>query len=359
MKKTTLFKSSTGTIALSLLLLTSTQTVFANPYSSTKTVALEDGTSIDIVVANSPATPPGGMVAAANFATVSAVTEGDIVKISGVPAFNSSYGSSAIAGAMIAGYYDRTGYPNMYTGPTNGGVMPLENLTDWGWGSYECPLSATKNGLDGRTIRGHVDDYFVATNTNGPDPYDGNWTEHTIGDCTGDYMKTSKWFPNSSNEPIFAENINKDGAAVFILSSAGDPVTASYLEGTTYNQYDAGYGLKLFFESRGYTVTNMYNQYINPYKTSGFTYEQYKAEIDADRPVMLHLSGHIVVGIGYNKTNNEITFHDSWDHSEHTMTWGGTYNTLFTHNAVTIVTLEELPSSFSWTMFLPAIISSK
>ena len=340
MKKPTLFKRKTSAIALSLLLLASSQTVFAIPYSSTQAVVLKDGTSLDIVMANGPSAPPQQKLAAKSLVS-SVQTIGD-VKIPGVPAFAWSYGSAATAGAMIGGYYDRTSYPNMYTGPTNGGVMTLTNAS-WGAsdkGGNECPLSATRQGVDGRPTRGHVDDYYVTQGNSGPDPYVVNgWTEHASGECTGDYMKASKWFPNSSAEPIFTENINKDGAAVFIFDGTGAPLTASNLESYGYAKYDAGYGLKLFFESRGYTVSTMYNQYIAPFKTYGFTYAQYKAEIDAGRPVMLHLSGHIVVGIGYNNiTDNGIIFHDSWDHNEHTMIWGGIYNTIFTHNAVTIVT---------------------
>ena len=392
MKKSTLFKRNINAIALSLLFLASTQTVFAdtaepapaNPYSSTHTVVLDDGTSLDIVIASSPALPPQQKLAAKSAAVSPVAAIGD-VKIAGVPAFAWSYGSSNTAGAMIAGYYDRAGFANMYTGPTDGGCMPLTN-SNWGnsdkdLGGHECPLSATRQGVDGRTTRGHVDDYYVQEGTIGPDPYVVNtWTEHAAGECTGDYMKTSKWFPGSSSVlPGLAEDINRDGAAVFIFDLTGFPVTASYLESIGYAQYDAGYGLKLFFESRGYTVSTMYNQYIAPLETAGFTYAQYKAEIDAGRPVMLHLSGHIVVGIGYNnltnsETDNKIIFHDSYDYVDHTMNWGGVYYSAadpnhlfpFTHNAVTIVTLADAidPSAgcgkkFPWAMFLPTIIGPK
>jgi hypothetical protein len=345
----TLFNRNTSAIALSLLLFISPNTIFAeddanpvptNPKSSIKTVVLEDGSSIDISIANSPSTPPGGVMTAKTIPSSPALRTGD-VKISGVPAFDWSYGASATAGAMIAGFYDSNGYPDMYTGPTNGGVMPLTNTS---WGTGECPLSASKNGLDGRAIRGHVDDYYTDAGDSGPDPYFGNWTAHP-SDCTADFMKTNIWFPNSSSEPIFTENINKDGSAVFVLSGDGEPMTADTLETNGYDVYDAGYGLKLFYQSKGETVTVMYNQYINPKKIYGFTFEQYKAEIDANRPVMLHLESHIVVGTGYNEsTGNEIIFHDSWDHDEHTMLWGGKYkeNVVpgfpgWEHTAVTIV----------------------
>ncbi len=392
MKNPSLLHKNANAIALSLLLLAAPQLVVAaeatapapgNPYSSVQTVELDDGTRLDIVFANSPPPPPQAKLAAKDLAlsAVPKIKTGDVT-IAGVPAFTWSYGASATAGAMIAGYYDRTGYPDMYTGPTNGGIMPLTNTS---WGVNQCPLSATKSGLDGRSINkpGHVDDYYSSFGATGPDPYVVlGRTEHTIGECTGDYMKTSKWFPNSSTEPIFAANVNTDGAAVFVFSNAGDPIDAGYLNTSGYDKYDAGYGLKLFFESRCYTVTDMYNQYIAPFEEFGFTYEQYKAEIDANRPVMLHLSGLVAVGIGYNDVTNEIIIYDSFDVQPHYMNWGGDYyaaldpNHLFpyTHNGVTIVTLADSANriagceiskssagsdKFPWTMFLPAITKSK
>ncbi|OQY37333.1 MAG: hypothetical protein B6226_05285, partial [Candidatus Cloacimonetes bacterium 4572_65] len=42
-----------------------------------------------------------------------------VVIIDDVPAFDWSYGCSATAGAMMAAFYDRNGFANIYTGPTN------------------------------------------------------------------------------------------------------------------------------------------------------------------------------------------------------------------------------------------------
>jgi hypothetical protein len=101
--------------------------------------------------------------------------------LSNVPAFEWSYGCSATSAAMLFGYYDRTGYSNMYVGPTNGGVCPLDNSV-WGPGiggsAAECPLSATHNGIDGRTTRGHVDDYWISLDSSSPDPYIQNGGLH-------------------------------------------------------------------------------------------------------------------------------------------------------------------------------------
>jgi len=161
---------------------------------------------------------------------------------------------------MIAGHYDRTSYPNMYTGPTNGGVMPMNNSswpvwhdgTDW---RYQCPLSATRNGLDGRVIKGHVDDYWISYGSPGPDPWDDNCTQHPYGDCTGDYMKTSQWV-----DP--ATGFNADGATTYYCYPDGSPLSDTVLEGWGFHIYDGPYGNKLFYESRGYTVTQMFTQLI-------------------------------------------------------------------------------------------------
>lgn len=49
-----------------------------------------------------------------------------------VPALIWSYGCAPTSASMYFGYYDRNGYPNIYTGPTNGGVFPITNAV---WGS--------------------------------------------------------------------------------------------------------------------------------------------------------------------------------------------------------------------------------
>ncbi len=78
-----------------------------------------------------------------------------------VPAFAWCYGCSATSGAMMAGYYDRTGYLNMYAGPTNGGICPMDN-SSWGLspeGSVNAP-SAPPTGNRRASHRGQADDYY-------------------------------------------------------------------------------------------------------------------------------------------------------------------------------------------------------
>ncbi|MCD4731087.1 MAG: hypothetical protein K8R74_10825 [Bacteroidales bacterium] len=253
-----------------------------------------------------------------------------------VPAFNWSFGCSATAAAMIAGHYDNMGYPNMYDGPTNSGVMPMDNSA-WpdvyinGEWRHQCPLSATRDGVDGRTTRGHVDDYWVSYESTAQDPYIGNWTQHTYGQCTGDYMKT--------NQSVYG---NIDGSTGFWYWSNNSPMTAADLVANGWDDEDGGYGFKLFFESRGYTVTDMYNQRRYGYNgiNSGFTYADFIAEIDAGHLVLIQVTNHTMVGYGYDDATNLVYIHDTWDYSDHTMTWGGYYSGLL-HRGVTIVELAS------------------
>jgi hypothetical protein len=300
-------------------------------YFRVRTTTLEDGTVLAETLINGPPDPPPGSVRATSKAPVPSAAE-DVNVLSNVPAFNWSFGCSATSAAMIAGYYDRTGYADIYTGPTNGGLMPLNNSAwrDWYDGidwRHQCPLSATHLGLDGRASEGHVDDYWVVYGHAGPDPLGADGLEHTYGDCTGDYMKT--------NQSAYG---NVDGGTTFWNYNDGSPLHCSAMPGHGIDN-DGGYGLKQFYESRGYSVTNCYNQYIRGQGTNpllGFTYDQYKAEIDAGRPVMIHVQGHTMVGIGYDDAANLMYIHDTWDYNVHAMTWGGIYSTM-QHYGVTIV----------------------
>jgi len=300
-----------------------------NPYCTVQ-YAIQNGEEIAIyTIAGPPEPPPGFEQPPVKLPEPD--IEAGINVLPDVPAFTWCFGCSATSAAMIAGYYDRVSHPNMYTGPTNGGVMPLDNSS---WGTWtdgcsatraQCPLSATRNGVDGRTTRGHVDDYWVCYRSTAADPYIAYGSEHTWSDCTADYMMTSRSSAGIS-----------DGGTRFWCYTSGAPWSGVPASGD-----DGGYGSKLFYESRGYSVPTRYNQYIYGWNgnTQGFTYDQYKAEIDAGRPVMIHVVGHTMVGLGYDdSTSNLMYIHDTWNYTTHTMTWGGSYSGM-THKGVTIVTL--------------------
>ena len=289
-------------------------------YFTSKTITMADGTLIDEYIINGPPTPIPGYETQRRAVTLPKPDYAMGTVTLPVPAFDWSFGCSATSGAMIAAYYDRNGFPNMYTGPTNGGVMPIDSSVwpDWVDGAGktygQCPLTASHLGLDGRATRGSIDDYWVAYGSTAPDPYITNhWTEHTYGDAIGDYMRTS--------QSAFG---NSDGSTVFYnYSTKATPLTCAEMAANNIT-IDGTYGRKLFYETKGYTVTDCYNQKTDN-NGGGFTFAMYKAEIDAGRPVMLNLDGHTIVGIGYDDSTNTVYIHDTWDYATHYMTWGGGY----------------------------------
>ncbi|WP_041974777.1 carboxypeptidase regulatory-like domain-containing protein, partial [Geobacter sp. OR-1] len=288
-------------------------------YFSSSPQKLSDGSDVEMSVISGPPVPPPGFAVERQEVSLP-VSDSAGVKILTVPAFNWVMGCSAVSGAMIAGYYDRSGFSNMYAGPTNGGVMPLDNSswpTWWdGYSTYpNCPLIASKNGVDGRTARGSIDDYWVKYGSSVTDPFITNgWTEHTPGTAIADYMKTSQSrYGNSDGSTAFWNWVNSSNKL-----TCTDMVNNSFSDGTL--------GRKRFYEARGYTVTDCYNQKTDNTIAGGFSFAKFKAEIDAGRPVFLNLAGHSVVGVGYDESSNLVYLHDTWDYSNHTMTWGTSYN---------------------------------
>lgn len=302
-----------------------------NPYVVDRFV--EGGKLVDKIIVPSRPIPPRGFTR-----QVAVIPKPDIAAgtntISNVPAMTWVFGCSATSAAMMFGHYDNTVFPDMYTGPTNGGIFPMTNAT-WGtvyingeWRAL-CPLSATRLGLDGRATRGHVDDYWIEYGSTSPDPFIGNWTEHTYGDCTGDYMGTNQF-----------ELGNSDGGTTFWSYTDGRPLY-NYIPSSGR---DGCHGMRLFAESRGYTVDTNFSQYIYGYggNTQGFTFEDYKAEIDAGRPVIIQVAGHSMLGFGYNDSGSTVYLHDTWDYSDHLMTWGGTYSGMI-HYGVAVIRLDVPP----------------
>jgi len=305
-----------------------------NPYL-VRTFVDEQGRQIDEIIV--PGRPPEIK------APVAAVPEPypamGINTLSNVPAFDWSYGCSATSAAMMAGYYDNHNYTNMYAGPTNGGVCPMNNSV-WGPGingsAAECPLSATHQGKDGLTTKGHVDDYWSSFGSI-IDPYYGNWAEHTYADCTADYMGTNQYHNCQST----------DGGTWFYFWPDGSPLY-DYTGCEPAGYRDGCHGVRLFVESRGYSVFHdginyqNYNQYIYGYdgNTLGFNFSDFQSEIDAGRPVLIQVEGHTMLGYGYNTTGQVIYIHNTWDYSDHSMPWGGTYSGR-QHYGVTVIQLDS------------------
>lgn len=292
-----------------------------NSHYTVNTLINSKGVLIEEAIINGPPAPPPGFEVERQAALPVSPNPAAGINVLTVPAFDWMFGCSAVSGAMIAGYYDRNGFPNLYTGPTNGGVMPLDNSSwpTWWDGSAtypNCPLVASHDGVDGRAIRGSIDDYWVQYGSSAANPYITNgWTQHAWGDAVGDYMMTS--------QSAFG---NTDGSTTF-YTFASSPAPLTYDDMVANNiTTDGTMGRKRFYEARGYACEACYNQKTDNTITGGFSFAQFKAEIDAGRPVMLNLMGHTVVGIGYDDASDLVYIHDTWDYSNHTMPWGGSYS---------------------------------
>ena len=316
-----------------------------NPYYSIEYLTTADGIPLSREIINGPSKPIPEYQAEREASMTTIAPEGTIANF---PSFDWVFGCSAVSGAMIAAYYDRGLYPNMYTGPTSGGVMPITD-TSWptwsdGYDTYpNNPLIASHNGIDGRTSKGSIDDYWIQYGSSTQDPYiTGGWTQHSWGTAIGDYMKTSQ-----------SAYDNTDGSTTFYnWTYSPNKLTCVDMVTNDISQYDGTYGRKLFYEARGYTVTDCYNQKTDN-NGGGFTLANFKAEIDAGHPVLLNLAGHSIVGYGYN--GSTIYIRDTWDSDPsqtYTMTWGGSYSGM-SLRSVSVVHLSSI--TLSNRMYLPLI----
>jgi hypothetical protein len=321
-----------------------------NPYFSIEHTTLSDGRPILKYIIHGPAAPLEAYEAerAASIRSTSAA-----IILPNFPSFNWVFGCSAVSGAMIAGYYDRGAYPNMYTGPTNGGVMPLTD-TSWatwsdGWVTYpNNPLIASHIGVDGRATRGSIDDYWVKYDSTAADPYiTGGWVQHTWGTAIGDYMKTSQ---------SAAPYLNPDGSTAFYNNSDNEKLTCSQMEEDGLAVEDGTYGRKLFYEARGYTVTDCFNQRTDNLVAGGFSLANFQAEINAGHAVLLNLAGHSIVGYGYD--GSTVYIRDTWDSNPantYTMPWGGSYDGMLLQS-VSVVHLASAPLPGSDRAYIPFLI---
>ncbi len=278
--------------------------------------------------------------------------------LSGVPAYNWAFGCAATSAAMLIGYYDRHGFPNMFVpDPPYNDIAPLTNQ-DWNniYGSVSisdynvCPISATEQNVLGRSTRGSANDYYRVAGDNTDDPYYNHWTEHSYADisrCSADYLGTSQH--NHFNR-------SDGGTAASILSNG----TKRYWDQTVNYQTTLGtLGMAYYINNIPDTqIAQCYVQARDGSQASGinisggFTYEDFKNEIDNLRPILLSLkapkpngayAGHSVLAFGYNddSVNNQIVyFYDTADYQMHYMNWDGNYtyaNKNYFIHAVTVV----------------------
>jgi hypothetical protein len=237
---------------------------------------------------------------------------------------------------MMMGHYDRRGYENLY----------YSNLVPGGLA--ERSTFGNPNALANRIIasEGHQRDFYNAStygyNTGGGPGFgygesgdDLTGPRHSF-DCLADFMGTS--------QDVFGLPI-PNGTSWFWFYNDGSPFTKADTEFYGLQDVSGMYGMGEYVTYAGYDTNVLYNQPIDTLGlTYGFTLDQYKAEIDAGRPVMIHIEdyttfeGHSMLGYDYITGTNEILVYDTWFSGGGTFTWGADYYGL-THYGVTVMEL--------------------
>jgi len=214
---------------------------------------------------------------------------GTNVYLTDVPDYDWWRGCFGTASGNLMGYWDRHGFPNLYTGPTAGGVAPLESF---GPHAGIRSMWASAAGFDGRPANqpGHDDDYWIDYESTVPDPFLTAGRPEHPPDCIGDFigLNQNKW-TNLDGEC----DGNVDGFSFVYWDKSGNR-RINFTPGPEAGlpARDIQSGLKAWTEYRGYsgevfTQLTDFNPETPPGK--GFTFEDLKAEIDAGYPVLLFL----------------------------------------------------------------------
>jgi hypothetical protein len=265
------------------------------------------------------------------------------------------YGCSPTAAGMMAGYYDRNGYGSLWYPDLVPGVAETSTFPSTaGVWQYNAQYAIASQE--------HVADFYqVGTDIRSPDPGDGPYLDygddapapHHEFNCLADFMGTSQdnlsaWFGGNPN-----------GGTTFWYFNTGDPLYEAdiYAVGPQFYNISGMYGIGEYINYAGYDTAVLYNQILpgvaddmwgEPENTLGFLFDQYVAEIDAGRPVIIHVVGHSMLGYGYFYDDQGIPWinvYDTWfpDGNPGTMPWGGSYpyssDIFLQHYAVTALEL--------------------
>jgi hypothetical protein len=222
------------------------------------------------------------------------------IMITDVPDYTWHAGCFGSASGNLMGFWDRNGFPKIYTGPTAGGVAPLDTFGD---NAGVRSLWASKAGFDGRPSDqpGHLDDYWdfydgensMSYQSNATDPYILAGRPEHAPDCTGDFMGASqnKWtdLNGECNGNIDAFSFN------FWDQSGARRVNFTPPSQNGVEIRDIQSGFRKFAEYCGYQADS-FSQLVqfNPVVPSGagFTFDNLKAEINAGYPMMLFLQNN-------------------------------------------------------------------
>ncbi len=284
--------------------------------------------------------PVSGAFQASDGTVLSYLTTGGLTTLD-APDYAWWYGCSPTAAGMLMGYYDRNGYlGDRYDNLVPGGLA--EELT--------FPPTPAWDALVKRIIasEGHVADFYIGGYMASGDDRVPPPPWHSF-DSLADFMGTSQdSIPNRNGETRF-----------YYFGVTGAPLTAQDAEAYGVAHLDGMYGLVEYLMYAGYGYRMAFTQVIDTQPPPlGFSFDQYKEEIDAGRPVLIHVytagvGGHTMLGYGYDDTGGATTVYvrDTWSLGPHTMNWGGSYEGM----DMLAVTVLELATPEPSTMALLAL----
>lgn len=247
--------------------------------------------------------------------------EGGNVSLSNSSNYDWWYGCSPTSAGMLLSWYDRNGFGNL----APGGDAELDNFTGTGMIGKNMIASS-----------GHINDFYGGLSPSaGYGIKNDDIATTRQFDCLSDLMGT--------NQDAYG---NSNGSTTFWYYGDNSPITYTnmYNLGASYYNDSGMYGIYEYITYRGYQVGQLYNQRIYGYNNinNGFTFADYKNQIDLGRGVLIHIDGHTMYGYGYQEGTNNILVADTWETGTHTMTWGGSYSGS-EHYGVTVVEIIPEP----------------
>ncbi len=277
------------------------------------------------------------------------VAAGEPVLLSDVPDYPWWYGCTPTATGMLLGYYDRHGYDGLrYDELVPGVVAELSTFTN-----VDSPMQAFM------ASPGHIEDFYSDDTIFGgflgvgveDDDRPPPWHEF---DCLADFIGTSQDAHDNYNG-----NTNHYAWTTNAPATEADNLTYGVEDGIVY-------GLGAYVRYASYEVELLYSQPIFGFDEvpAGFTFEEYMAEIDAGRPVIVHTADHSMLGYGYDADEQLVYVHDTYSPGGGSMPWGGLYGNQDysgTHEEVTVLEItggQPVPEPSTWVLLLSGIVGS-
>ena len=267
----------------------------------------------------------------------------DVLLPNVMPQAEYMYGCTPTALAMILGYYDLYGYSDGtdLSNLIEGDIAVKSRGTDgsmYNMNAFDTVLGnfiATEDYVYRFYSREDIDTITAVgcgTNYKETTPEEelaysfvnsGTTLNTSVWDCLSDYIGTGQYWRGQGNlsTSLTYDTLENIANSTSTRTFSGD----GYTRTIDYKYTTLLYGLELYAQSRGYSLDyEITGTYATDNNGGSFTFEDYMAEIDAGRAVLISIEGHSLVGYGYNAKTREIIFDDDYT-ADQRMEWGKSY----------------------------------